>query len=206
MSGKGREAVYQELLGDYDAVYLPDLEDPPQDGVPPISIYVFRRDFGQGPFFTLATGGMSDHRMHLPEGVPDTIPTRAELLLYVRELKDEYVGLLRWLARFPFVDRTWLGFGHTIQLNEPPFGDSLLRHLLLLTSLISPDKKLPSRLQIEGDPVEFLWVVPITPAEREHKIANGVASLLDLFESNSHPWILDESRPSYVDADEPSGS
>ena len=198
MHAARREAAYRELIGEYHAVYMPDIERAPDAGVPPISVYVTPRDFGQGPFYTLATGGMSDQRMFLPQDLPAEVPARAELLLYVRELKDSYVALLRWLARFPFVDRTWLAFGHTIQLDVAPFGGSLLRHLLLLPSLVSPDKKLPGRLALDGDPVEFLWVVPITPAEREHKISKGVPALLKLFEANDHPWILDEGRPSYV--------
>lgn len=195
---KEREAAFQELLGPYEGVYLPDIERPAGGDIPEIAIYVFARDLGDGPFYTLASGGMSDRRMHLPPDLPEGIPHRAELLLYVRELKDEYVALLRWLARFPFRDQTWLGFGHTVALSEAPFPGSELRHLLLLTSVVSPDRELPKRLSIEGDPVEFLWVVPITAAERDHKIKHGVHALLDLFETHDHPWVLDETRASYV--------
>ena len=84
---------------------------------------------------------------------------------------------MRWLARFPFTDKTWLGFGHTVMLSEPLFEGSELQHLLLLTSIVAPDKNLPQKLTIESDPVEFLWVVPITTAEREHKIEHGVNAL-----------------------------
>ncbi len=194
-----REEVYQELLGPFEAVYLPDLERPPEEGEgPEVAVYVFARDLGEGTFYTLTTGGMSDARMHLPPDLPEGIPPRAELLLYVRELREDYVSLLRWLARFPFRDETWLGFGHTVALAEPPFPGSALRHLLLLTSVVSPDRELSQRLIVKDEPVEFLWVVPITEEERDHKIEHGVHALLDLFETHSHPWILDLSRSSYV--------
>ena len=60
-------------------------------------------------------------------------------------------------------------------------------------------QRLPDELEIEGCPVEFLWVVPISRAELRLKKRKGVNALLDVFEENQHPWIFDPNRKSYVE-------
>jgi hypothetical protein len=53
-------------------------------------------------------------------------------------------------------------------------------------------------LVLDGDPVEFLWPIPITQAELELKLNRGYDALMDRFNEVEHPVVLDPRRTSYV--------
>jgi len=57
---------------------------------------------------------------------------------------------------------------------------------------------LPDELILGGEPVHFLWLVPLTTPECNLKLAQGFGALLDLFELNHHPYVYDPNRRSYV--------
>ena len=53
--------------------------------------------------------------------------------------------------------------------------------------------------KIEGDPVSFLWHVPISDEERAYKNEHGSNALLGLMGAVHLPWVFDEDdRPSPV--------
>jgi hypothetical protein len=53
--------------------------------------------------------------------------------------------------------------------------------------------------EIEGDPVSFLWHVPISDEERAYKQDHGADALIDRMEAVELPWVFDEkNRPSLV--------
>jgi len=60
------------------------------------------------------------------------------------------------------------------------------------------DQNLPEELSLSGDPVSFLWVVPLTTAECNFKLQNGFDALLDLVGKNKHAYVFDPKRASYV--------
>lgn len=159
----------------------------------------YRRGSGDRQVCTLATSGMSD----LPMGVPaaQKAPRRVELIFYCAEPKPEYIETMRWLAHFPHDQKTWIGVGHTIPNGNPPmpfWGSSILDTILLLPPLVARDTTLPQELVLGGEPVHFLWVVPLSTAECNLKLAKGVDAVLDLFEQNRHPHLFDPARKSYV--------
>jgi hypothetical protein len=191
-----REQVYQSLFGPIQQIH-----DDRGGAVPPIKVYVFGPGPGGRDFFTLVTGGMSDLPMHLPPDAPARVPTRLELILYAREPKPEYIEGLRTTARFPHDYQTCLGWGHTIPNGQPPspiFQGSKLTGILLVQSPLSPDRNLSEKLILEDEPVEILWLVPLTTAELVFKRDHGTEKLLDLFDQVQHPFILDEKRDSYA--------
>lgn len=53
-------------------------------------------------------------------------------------------------------------------------------------------------LVLDGERVDFLWMVPITEAEREYAVKNGSEALLKKFEKQRIPQVIDESRKSLV--------
>jgi hypothetical protein len=57
---------------------------------------------------------------------------------------------------------------------------------------------LPEQLILAGDPVDLLWVVPLTSAECNLKLEKGFPAILDLFERRRHPHVYDPDRKSYV--------
>jgi len=190
-----RETAYRALFGEPSAVYhevVPLL--------PHVDIFVFAPQPGVREFTTLVTGGMSDLPMTVPEPVGRE-GRRSELVLYCQESKPEYASMLRFLAHFPHDNRTWLGHGHTMPNGQPPeplFLNSELDTFLMLVPPFEEDASLRDSLEIGGDPVNLTWVVPITSAECQWKLENGMVSLWEQFARVGLPVILDENRASVV--------
>jgi hypothetical protein len=164
-----------------------------QSDCPQVDVLIFPPGNARS-FFTLITSGMSDKPMY----VDDDSPRRAEIILYAAEPNEEYSAWMHWAAHFPFVDKTCLDHGHTIEWPEPLFVDSELSAFLFLYTIVKSDQTMCRDLLVGGDPVDLLWIVPITRAELELKRERGLGELLDLFDAWEHPVVLDEKRTSYV--------
>lgn len=137
-------------------VYIEELDEPAivfskEDGV---EILAFGRDFSpiepEDEGYVLLTSGMSDRAMTLPSDVGEAVRRRAELMWYVSEPSDEIIGNLSWLAKYPFIDDTWLGFGHRIPMPTPPLSTCSFKTFLFLTPVIEPDQAIADNLRIEG--------------------------------------------------------
>ncbi len=110
-----------------------------------------------------------------------------------------------------FDEQTYLDQTHTLQtygaffvpggtdllIAEGPSGLAL-PHLLFLSPLLAQHQRLSEVLVIDGDAVEFLWVVPISQAELDLKRREGVDALLDVFQEKKLPWLFDPARKSVV--------
>jgi len=128
-------------------------------------------------------------------------PSRAELIFYCWEPKQEYVETLRRLAHFPHDNDTWLGSGHTMLNGTPPeplWGSDVLDTFLFMPTIVKPDATLPQHLTLDCAQVGFLWLVPLTTAECDLKLQNGFSAVLDLFGKHRHPHVFDPGRRSYV--------
>lgn len=102
--------------------------------------------------------------------------------MYVATPHEEHLRLLQFLAHYPHEARRYYVYGHTIPNAQPFFSDSeLLSVALLLQSPFRSHARLPELLRIEGQPVELLWVQPITEAELTVKRQHGIDALLNLF-------------------------
>ena len=54
--------------------------------------------------------------------------------------------------------------------------------------------------EVEGDPVSFLWHVPISDEERAYKQEHGANALIDRMDAVGLPWVFDENnRPLLVE-------
>jgi len=193
---KARETAYEGMFGKALSVSHEVL---PQ--VPHIDVYTFRRSQGDRAVYSLVTGGMSDLEMTMPPRMDKDVPRRVELIFYCDELKEEYINTLRWLAHFPHDTKSWLGYSHTLPNGNPPapFGGSgELDTLLLMPPIVVNDQSLPEKLQFEGEPVSFLWLVPLSKGECNLKLKKGFDAILDLFEQHRHPHVFDPHRKSYV--------
>ena len=95
---------------------------------------------------TLVTTGMGAFSMKIPsEYQEDGLPSRIELMMCLppewnpesKESQENWpVELLRYLARFPIIESTWLGYGHSIQ-NGTPYADNTLLRRRVLPSVSS---------------------------------------------------------------------
>ena len=190
-----REKIYEQLFGPVASVYH---EVIPM--IPHIDVYTFPANQNGRNFCTLATGGMSNLPMERPRNQSE-VTRRVELIFYCSEPKPEYLETLRFLARFPHDYKTSVAAGDTIPNGNPPapiWGISSLDTILFMPTIVKRDQTLPQQLNFAGDPVEFLWVVPLTTSEGECKLLKGYNAIIDLFQQNKHPVIFDPTRKSYV--------
>jgi hypothetical protein len=191
-----REKVYRELFGETQGV---SREAIPL--VPSIGVHTYLRSGSRGNVFALVTSGMSDLPLRVPPGAGSDAPRRVELIFYCAEPKSEYIETLRWVARFPHDQKTWLSFGHTLPNGNPPapfWGSEILDTLLFMPTILKRDAGLAEALVLDGDPVHFLWVVPLSTPECNLKLDQGYDAILGLFEKNRHPHVFDPARKSYV--------
>jgi hypothetical protein len=166
--------------------------------VPHIDVHEYYREGWPPDVCTLVTSGMSDVPMKIPAGAE--VPRRVEIVFYCREPNKEYVNTMCWLAHLPSSLNTWLGAFHTIPNGNPPepLWGTAMNTLFLLPPLVKADTKMPEKLSLDGDPVELLWLVPLTQAECDLKLAKGSDAILDLFTEKRHSHIFNPNRASYV--------
>jgi len=191
--GEMRDKVYQRHFGEAKQVsheIIPLL--------PHIDVVEYSRESQGKQVCVLVTSGMSDLAMNVPSGAE--APRRIELIFYCTEPKREYIQTLRWLAHFPHDQKTWIGAFHTIPNGNPApaLWGTAMDTIFLLPPLVKKDQNLQQDLILDGDGVEFLWLVPLTNAECQLKLAKGASTILDLFQKNRHPYVFDPNRSSYV--------
>ncbi len=141
-------------------------------------------------YYTLVTMGMGAHRMNVPAELAEYKLERAELAIALpadwkvdqEAFRDERwywpVRLLKTLARLPGECHTWLGWGHTVD-NQEPFAQNTE---LCASMLIAPQHvkeggevcALPG-----GGEVNFYQLLPLYREEMEFKQAYDAEALLD---------------------------
>jgi hypothetical protein len=171
-----------------------------------IDIYAFGRNFVEecdsdsenDEGYVLVTSGMSDGLMLMPQGCNDETPA-VELIWYARDLNPEYFSNLRWLAKLPFVDKSWLGFGHTIPMPEPPLSFCPFKTFLLLPPIIRPDRELFEDIEQQGHCIGTLVVHLVsTPEYNLIKSEDGLDRFLEQLDENDYPTIFDPTRASMI--------
>jgi len=190
-----RRSVYTKELGEPRRVF-------PGNGPDSVEVLAFGRDFSlidpAGDGFVLLTNGMSDQRMAVPSDASGDIRRRAELMWYVREPEPNILSNIRWLAEYPFIDDTWLGFGHRIAMPWPPVSGSEFRTFLFLTPIIAPDQRIAERLTIDNDDVAILCVHLISGMELDFIKTTGLDAFLDMLDDRDYPHVFNAGRKSCV--------
>ncbi|MCA9795522.1 MAG: suppressor of fused domain protein, partial [Candidatus Eremiobacteraeota bacterium] len=96
---------------------------------------------------------------------------RVELAIGLRAGQVEPVlRYLSGLARYPWGLMTWFGQGHTVPC------DALPGKTAVLLSKAGPDIAMPG---FRGDPINLLWLVGITEAQRNQAMGQGSDSLAE---------------------------
>jgi hypothetical protein len=102
-------------------------------------------------------------------------------LEFVIVTDEENPRAVELLAMAVFYNRAdTLGLGHTVPIGEPWLPGSSCDHLLV--SLPYPYGGDLQTCHVGDRHVEFLWLLPITPAERAFKMAHGVDALESRFD------------------------
>jgi hypothetical protein len=172
-----RQRHYERFFGPVDQQIMHSTDD----RHPHIDIYQFA-PHGDRDHWVLVTGGMSDDRQAVPVDAPASIAARTELMMYAAAPENWMFNVLKALAHLPFENATFLHWRHTIDLPWLGTADPPVLSTMLLLPPFMEDEDI-DRLIIDGEPVNLLWVVPITDAELAYKTSHGADALLDRFEA-----------------------
>ena len=138
------------------------------------------------PCYRLFTCGMGAKRMELPEQAEGKRPDRIELMLSLpadwkfdeMSMEDTNlywpVGLMQYLARFPWNESTWLGFGHTIPLQK------FAENTELSGVLLNYPENYPfaaGHIDLPRGTVQLINIVPLYSEEMDYKLSCGIEGL-----------------------------
>ncbi len=152
-------------------------------------------------FHALATSGMSDRAMLVPEGAEKL--AYCELFLLLPPEWDVSIAwpvrLLRDLARYPHERETWLGCGHTIRNGESadPLGSEVSFGAALLTHPVTLGTDL-AELSLRGRSIHFYQVVPLHREEIRFVLRHGTDALLARFAQLQMSDLADPLRASAI--------
>ncbi len=161
-------------------------------------IGISERRVVQHPTYTiLSTVGMSCQRMPVVEQVLDdpSAYARVELALATTMAADLAARAFSWLATYPWRAVTWFGPGHSVrwygEQSTFPLGGGYDGVLLLDApgALAGPEVPDLSGFTFGGDPVRWLWIVPITERERQLAKEQGSAALVNRLAVQGRSWI-----------------
>jgi len=153
------------------------------------------------PYTILSTVGMSCQRMPVVEQVLDDPSgyARIELAVATTLPGAQAARIFLWLATYPWHAVTWFGPGHSVRwYHEPstfPLGGGAEGYgaVLLLDSpgsLAGPEPPDLSGFAFGGDPVRWLWIIPISERDRQLAKERGSASLVDRLAAQHRSWIV----------------
>ena len=101
-----------------------------------------------------------------------------------------------WLAGYPWRAVTWFGPGHSVRWYDKPSTFPLgggHEAVLLLddpSGLPGPPPPDLSGLSVDGDPVRWLWIIPISERSRLLAKERGSASLVSRLAVEHRGWIV----------------
>jgi hypothetical protein len=156
---------------------------------------------GDRAYNVLTTVGMSCQRMPTVELYEENAGDHARIELAVATtLPSQRAGsIFPWLARYPWRAVTSFADGDNVKwYHEPrtfPLGPRWEGVLLLdnPNRLEGPDAPDLTAFSFGGDPVRWLWLVPITEEERQFGKDRGPDALVERLASEGRSWVVGES-------------
>jgi len=151
----------------------------------------------QRPYTVLSTIGMSCQRMPTVEQVLDDPSGYARIALAIAPPlpSAQAARVFLWLATYPWRAVTWFGPGHSVRWYQEPstFPLGASEAVLLLDSpgtLPGPEPPDLSGFAFGGDPVRWLWIVPISERDRQLAKERGSADLVSRLAAQRRSWIV----------------
>ncbi|PSK95672.1 suppressor of fused protein SUFU [Murinocardiopsis flavida] len=169
------------------------------DGHQPLIRVSERPPTAERPYTVLSTVGMSGQRMPtLDRYMADTSRyARIELALATTMPAHRAARIFRWLSAFPWRAVTWFGAGHSVKWLDND-EDRAMRGSSAAVLLLDDPAPLAvgaappptAGLTFHGDPVTWLWVVPITRPEHLFAKEHDSATLLGKLAAEGRSWVL----------------
>jgi Suppressor of fused protein (SUFU) len=163
---------------------------------PPVGVSE-RPPAGMRTYTVLSTVGMSCQRMPVVEQMGDAAAAgaRIELAIATTLPSTAAARIFMWLGQYPWHEVTWLGPGQCIPWYHEPSTFPLGRGeaVLLLDkpgSLLGPEVPDMSGFSFGGEPVRWLWMVPVTSAEQRLAAERGPASLVTHLAAQRRSWVV----------------
>ncbi|HTP15951.1 MAG TPA: suppressor of fused domain protein, partial [Streptosporangiaceae bacterium] len=101
-----------------------------------------------------------------------------------------------WLAQYPWREVTWLGSGQCVRWCRDaatfPLGGGNEAVLLLHEpgALLGPEVPDLSGFSVSGEPVRWLWIIPVSERERLLAAERGPASLINRLAAQRRSWVV----------------
>lgn len=141
--------------------------------------------------------------MNVPEELKEQKLERAELVIClpsdwkINENDERWywpIRLLKSLARLPLAYDTWLGWGHTVDDEEPYADNTDLCGVLLLEPFAFDEEAVCCPFSGKNE-VNFYQLLPLYREEMEYKRDHGAEELLDMM--NDISAVVDIKRKNY---------
>jgi hypothetical protein len=185
-------------------------------GKQPLAGVTERPPSSRRPYTVLSTVGMSCQRMPVVEQVLDDPSSYARIELAVATTlpSAQAARVFLWLATYPWHAVTWFGPGHSVRwyheastfpLGGAPgsSGVSGSEAVLLLDApgpdrggrppgpgLEGPEPPDLSGFTFGGDPVRWLWIIPISERERQLAKERGSSALVSRLAGQHRSWVV----------------
>jgi hypothetical protein len=188
-----RAAGYNNLFGANPAAVYPFHQlRGKDDGEFMIDVFVYPLEVegSKKPVLAVVTNGMSDQAMVLDRERPDR-PRRRELIQYLTDCPLVRARRLRDMARLPLFDGFLLDSRDTVAWTLPGVVQTKWKHGFFLEPIWTPHQK--ELTKIDGEPVSFLWYIPLSDAELAFKRELGADALLDRMQEINLPWFFEEA-------------
>jgi hypothetical protein len=161
-------------------------------------------------YHTFITNGMSTWNMNIPQRAEEqeycelmiTLPPDWSLENDIDHENNWPIKVLKQLARMPYEQNSWIGYGHTVQNGNPevPYpNNSELSNMLVAfpISVVTADSFI--RLAIsEMKVINFYCLIPITKDEAKFVKKRGIDALLFYFDKNRLNDIVVNQRKSIL--------
>lgn len=163
------------------------------------------------PYHVLATCGVSEEPMRVPEGMEAY--RRVELLIALppswpltqESFKSEAnywpVRWLKMVGRLPHEHKTWIGWGHTVPNSDPPerIADTEFVGVMLTPPYAFPNEFFQIKPE-SGDPISFYMLTPLFREEMDMKLSKGADEIEERFEKRGIGFVLDTQRANVAKA------
>lgn len=150
------------------------------------------------PIATMVTCGISDQDVRVWS---DRDSPRIELVMYADVAKRPHAKRLHRIAQQILRNEVAMAYGATMEFDEPLFANANLDGCVFLVPNVESDFAIRTTLQIEDHPLNLMWVVPTTKAERDLIATQGIAAFCSLLDRNHHGLTINPKRDCYVTAE-----